>query len=115
MGVVRKVLVKKAAYVPEVDAILLQGECEGIPIRHQIPSSCFTFGDKDVRTEMEKTADLMIGKRINFETDESLEDDFFANGKGSKLDEEMAEFADSMKEKDFMKWIDTLIQSDREK
>jgi len=60
----RKVKILKADYVKEADCILVVGECEQGRLRHQIHSSCFSFGDKDVEAEMKKTAELMIGKTI---------------------------------------------------
>jgi len=73
---VKKVIrVLEAEYVEDVDSILLVGEevnGEG-KIRHQIQSSCFTFGDKDIPTEMTKLAELMIGKPIEIVFDVDLE------------------------------------------
>jgi hypothetical protein len=60
----KKVKVIKAEYVDDVDSILILGEYDEGEMKHQIHSSCFTFGELDVATEMRKTADLMEGKEI---------------------------------------------------
>jgi len=60
----KQVRVLKAEYVEEADAILILGECEHGQLRHQIHSSCFSFGKKDKAEEMTKTAELMVGKKI---------------------------------------------------
>ena len=69
----RKVRVLKAEYVPETESILLLGECQEGKFRQQIHKNCFTFGDKDVATEMSKLAELMIGKQVYMVFDEELE------------------------------------------
>jgi len=69
----RKVKVLKAEYVAEPDAILILGECQEGRFRQQIPSSCFTFGNKDKATEMQKLADLMIGRSIIMVFDPDLD------------------------------------------
>jgi len=68
----RKVKVLKADYVDEADAILIVGECKEGRLRNQIHSSCFSFGNKNKKEEMIKTAELMIGKTINMVFDEDL-------------------------------------------
>ena len=67
----RQINVISAKYVEEADSILIIGECDEGRLRHQIHSSCFTFGNRDVKTEMEKTAKLMVGKKVwmVFDTD----------------------------------------------
>ena len=60
----RQILVLDAKYVEKADCILIVGECEEGRLRHQIHSSCFSFGSLDKETEMAKTAELMIGKKI---------------------------------------------------
>lgn len=69
-----KVKVIQAEYVEETDSILLVGQCSKGLFRQQIHSSCFTFGDKDKRLEMAKTAELMVGKHINVVFDKDLND-----------------------------------------
>jgi hypothetical protein len=65
--------VLEAEYVHESDSIVLIGRCEDGMIRNQINSSCFSFGNKDKSYEMEKTAKLMIGKKIYMVFDEACE------------------------------------------
>ena len=60
----KKVKVLEADYVKDADSILIIGECPDGRLRHQIHSSCFTFGTKNKEEEMKKTAKLMIGKTI---------------------------------------------------
>jgi hypothetical protein len=60
----KKVKVLEADYVADADSILIIGECSEGRLRHQIHSSCFTFGNKDKVAEMKKTAQLMIGKTL---------------------------------------------------
>ena len=68
--IVEKVMmVLEAEYVEDADSILIIAECEEGKIRHQIPSSLFTFGDKDKSTEMTKLAELLIDKPINIQFD----------------------------------------------
>jgi len=69
----KKVKVLEAKYVPEADSILIVGELNGTKMRDQIHSSCFVFGNKDKATEMQKTAELMVGKTINMVFDADLE------------------------------------------
>lgn len=69
----RKVRVLNAEYVPEAESILILGECQEGRFRQQIHKSSFTFGDKDVDTEMKKTAELMVGKQIYMVFDTDLE------------------------------------------
>lgn len=64
LPVKKKVKVLEAKYVKDVDSIVILGECEKGRLRHQIHSSCFTFGNKDKAKEMENTAKLMLGKTI---------------------------------------------------
>lgn len=63
--ITKLMLVNEAAYVEESDSIVMVCECEEGKIRHQIHSSAFTFGNKDKAFEMQKTAELMVGKKIN--------------------------------------------------
>jgi len=68
----KRVKVLKAEYVEDADSILILGECEDGKLRNQIPSSCFSFGNRDKVTEMEKTAALMEGKMIDLVFDPDL-------------------------------------------
>lgn len=68
-----KVKVLEAKYVKEADSIILVGESERGSLRHQISSSCFTFGNLDKVKAMTETAELMIGKEINLVFDEELD------------------------------------------
>lgn len=73
-NLVEKVIeVKEAEYVNETDSIVLIGQCDEGMIRTQINSTCFSFGDKDKAIEMQKTAELMIGKKIKMVFDEDSE------------------------------------------
>ena len=69
----KKARVLEAKYIAEADSIVLLCEWEKGKLRHQIHSSCFTFGNKDKATEMQKTAELMIGKNIWMAFDTDLE------------------------------------------
>jgi len=60
----KKVKVLEADYSKDADSIVIIGECENGRLRHQMHSSCFTFGNRDKETEMKKTAEMMIGKTI---------------------------------------------------
>jgi len=60
----KQVRVISAEYVKDADSIVIIGECEHGKLRHQIHSGCFNFGNKDKETEMKKTAEMMIGKKI---------------------------------------------------
>jgi hypothetical protein len=73
MAVSKKIKVLKAQYVEETDSILLLGQCEEGVFRQQIHSSVFYFGNKNKKKEMEKTAELMIGKTINMVFDPQLD------------------------------------------
>ena len=68
----RTITVKEAKYVKEADSIILVGICEEGQIRHQIHSNAFYFGNKNKEVEMQKTAELMIGKKINIVFDTEL-------------------------------------------
>ena len=69
-----KVKVTASKYVEEADSILLIGRCKKGEFYQQIHSSAFDFGGKDKKTEMIKTAEMLIGKSINFVSDTDLED-----------------------------------------
>lgn len=70
----RKVKVLRADYIPEAESILVLGECQEGRFRQQINKNCFSFGNKDVESEMKKLASLMIGKQIYIVFDTELED-----------------------------------------
>ena len=74
MAVKRQVHILNAQYVEDVDCILIVGECEEGRLRHQIPSSCFSFGNKDKVAEMKKTAEMMENKTIWMVFDPNLID-----------------------------------------
>ena len=67
-------LVTEAKYYSGDDAITLIGECDIGQARHQIHSSSFTFGNKDKVIEMNKLAEMMVGKKINVVFDPDLND-----------------------------------------
>ena len=69
----RKVKILEAKYVDEADSILVVGECKEGRFRQQIHSSCFSFGNKNVKTEMITLSELMIGKNITMVFDSELE------------------------------------------
>lgn len=71
--VTKKIRVLEAAYIKEVDSIVLIGECDQGRVRNQIHSSCFLFGNKNKEEEMKKTASLMVGKKINMVFDTELD------------------------------------------
>jgi len=81
MGTPVKKLVKvlEAKYVKDADSILIVGECEDGKFNNQINSSCFTFGNKDRVVEMEKTAELMVGKSIYMVFDTELDQKIKSN------------------------------------
>ena len=65
--------VTEAEYVDEAESILLVGEYEQGQLRHQLHKSMFDFSGKNPKTEMEKTAKMMIGKLINIVYDPDLD------------------------------------------
>jgi len=72
----KKIKVLRAEYVKDVDSIVILGECEEGNLRTQINKSSFYFGartEKEIDYEMEKTAELMVGKYISIVFDEELE------------------------------------------
>lgn len=75
----RKVRILKAEYVPETESILMMGECQEGRFRQQINKSCFTFGDKDVTTEMTKLAKLLVNKQVYMVFDADLENKIIDN------------------------------------
>jgi len=69
----RKVRILKAEYVPEAESIVALCECQEGRFRQQIHTSSFSFNNKDIDTEMRKTAELLIGKQIYIVFDTDLE------------------------------------------
>jgi len=68
----RKMKVLKAEYAPDAESIAIVGETVDGRGRYQIPATAFTFGDKDVATEMIKLAELMIDRTITMQFDPDL-------------------------------------------
>ena len=67
----------RAEYIKEHESIVVLGECDTGKVRTQINKSSFSFGarsEKEIDYEMEKTAHLMVGKKINLIFDEELEE-----------------------------------------
>jgi len=74
--VIKTIKVLEAQYVKEADSIVILGEGDGGKLRTQINKACFSFGkrtEKEIDYEMEKTAHLLVGKKINLAFDEELE------------------------------------------
>ena len=69
----KEILVKEARYYSGDDSIVFIGECDVGEVRHQIHSSSFTFGNKDIPTEMRKLAEIMVGKKMFIVFDPDLE------------------------------------------
>lgn len=66
----------KAQYIEDADSILIQGQYKDRIIRHQIHRDCFSYGDRteeQIKTELRKTAEMMIGKKITIVYDPELE------------------------------------------
>ena len=73
----KKVKVLRAEYVPDIDSIVIAGECENGRLRHQMNRSCFSFGDRtedEIVAELHATAELMVGKSIWMVFDTELND-----------------------------------------
>ena len=73
----RKVRVLEARYSEEAQSIIILGECPEGRLHHQIHRNCFSFGDRteeEISREMEKTAEMMIGKTMNMIFDTELND-----------------------------------------
>jgi len=72
----RKIKVTNAEYVDEAESILIQGIYEQGLLRHQIHKDCFSYGDRseeDIKAELIKTAEMMLGKEIVIVYDEDLD------------------------------------------
>jgi len=75
MPVKRKIRILEARYVKEAGSIAIIGECQEGKMTNQINKSCFSFGDRtenEIDREMEKTADMMVGKEIYMVFDPEL-------------------------------------------
>jgi len=73
----RKIRVLKAEYVDDAQSILIQGEYKEGLLRHQIHRDCFSYGDRseeEIVKELQKTADMMIGREIEIIYDPELDD-----------------------------------------
>jgi len=68
----KEVLVREARYYSGDDSIIFIGECDLGEVRHQIPSDSFTFGNKDKVAEMNKLAEMLVGKKISIVFDPDL-------------------------------------------
>ena len=85
-SVKRLVKVLAAAYVDEVQSISIVGECEEGRLRTHIHRNCFSYGNRsetEIKEELKKTAEMMVGKNISMVFDTDLD------GKikdGAKLD-----------------------------
>jgi hypothetical protein len=78
----KKIKVTEAEYVKEAQSILIIGECEEGKVRTQMSRSCFSFGDRteeQIIQELEKTAQMMIGKSVFIVCDEDLENKINCN------------------------------------
>jgi hypothetical protein len=67
--IVKKLVdVINAKYIEEVDSIVILGECGEGRLTHQLNRSLFRFKEgsteNDIRKEMKKTAQMMVGKKI---------------------------------------------------
>ena len=77
--VTKRIKVLEAKYVKEAESIAIRGQCfdpEG-EIKTQISNSCFSFGSRtqaEIDHEMIKTAKLLVGKEINLEFDDELDE-----------------------------------------
>lgn len=72
----RAIKVLEAEYVDDAQSILIVGECSEGRLRTQINRNCFSYGTRtedEIIEELEKTADLMIGKTIKMVFDEDLD------------------------------------------
>jgi len=73
----KEIQVLKAEYVKECESIVILGECSDGKIRTQINKSSFSFGRRtpeQIDAEMQKTAKMMEGKKINLVFDGELDD-----------------------------------------
>ena len=69
-----KVTVIEARYLKKADSILMVVENSGKRFYTQINSSAFTIKEGKKEEEMEKLAEMLIGKSINYVCDKEIED-----------------------------------------
>ena len=75
MSVIKKIKVLKAEYVKEAESIVILGESKEGRLRNQVHRSCFSYGNRteeQIDKELQKTAEMMIGKTINMVFDPEL-------------------------------------------
>ena len=70
----KQVKVLEADYVEKAQSILIVGECEEGRLRTHIHRNCFSYGNRNeaqIKSELQKTAKMMVGKNIYmvFDTD----------------------------------------------
>ncbi len=73
----RKLRVLKAEYIDDAQSILIQGQYKEGLVRHQIHRDCFFYGNRseeEIVKELQKTAEMMIGKEIEIVYDPELDD-----------------------------------------
>lgn len=73
----RKIRVLKAEYVDEAKSILIQGQYKEGLVRHQIHRDCFSYGKRTeaaIVKDLQKTAEMMVGKEITIVYDPELDD-----------------------------------------
>lgn len=71
----RKIRVVEAKYVKKAKSIAIIGECEDGRMTSQIHQSCFNFKGRtpdEIDYEMEKTARLLLGKKITIAYDPNI-------------------------------------------
>ena len=71
----KDIKVLEAKYVDEAQSILIVGECAEGRLRTQINRNCFSYGNRteaEILQELQKTAELMVGKTIKMVFDEDL-------------------------------------------
>ena len=74
--IIKKVKILEADYVEEAQSILIIGECSEGKLRTQIHRNCYTYGNRtesEIKLELKKTAEMMIGKTINMAFDKDLD------------------------------------------
>jgi len=82
-AVTRNVFILEAEYSDEAKSIIILGECQEGKFRNQIHRNCFTYGDRpesEIIKELKKTAEMMVGRRINIVFDPDLDERIETNG-----------------------------------
>jgi hypothetical protein len=72
----RKVKILEAKYFKDQESILIIGECDEGKLKNQIHKNCFSYGTRselEIDAELEKTAEMMVGKTIELVFDEELD------------------------------------------